>query len=62
MIRKETSVTNTMVTVAAEEGIIPDKNNQHFIDPDLFVRDDGRLYLAHRYAIFLCSLSSWATK
>ena len=56
MIRKETSVTNTTVTVAAEEGIIPDKNNQHFIDPDLFVRDDGRLYLAHRYALFLCSV------
>ena len=56
MIRKETSVTNTMVTVAAEEGIIPDKNNQHFIDPDLFVRDDGRLHLAHRNAIFLCSV------
>ena len=54
MIRKETS--ETMVTLPSEEEIIPDKNNQHSIDPDLFVRDDGRLHLAHRYAIFLCSV------
>ena len=54
MIRKETSV--TMVTLAAEEGIIPDKNNQHFIDPDLFVRDDGRQYLAHSGTRFPCYL------